>query len=101
MLDLIAMENASESTFDKLMVNTTLLAPNIDLRKFSQQANHVNEILDYIEALRQYIPQLTSLKDDELRRSAEPLIKVWEKLEKEGTIEAFRQAVEKANAPVR
>lgn len=91
---MIAMENASTATYDKLLLNTALLAPNIDLRKFKEQADHINSILDYIDAMRQYMPHLEASREEELKQAAEPLIKVWEKLEKDGTIEAFRKAVE-------
>lgn len=95
MLDMVTMESMANQRAEYTGLTATMLGPNLDIKKYRQTMDEFAEDVETTRALREYAMFYARERELLKSRRDQELIKAFEQMQKDGTIEAFRKANEK------
>lgn len=98
---MVRMETAVQYRQDRVLTMASLLAPNLDIKKFRQISDDFTSDLEATSSLREYALFYAREKEMARERTVAAMMKAFERMEKDGTIEAFRARVERERAEIR
>ncbi len=100
MRDMVRMEQIVEARMEHVQIAATLLGPNVDLKKFKSVNDTFNNDIDATASLREYA--LFYAREQEIVREsiAGAMMKAFERMKKDGTIDAFKKRVAEARARI-
>lgn len=95
LMDTIVMEHNADLAWKGLQLSNILLAPNIDRKRFREQADNNTDKLKLTQFYYNYDLWNTLESEYRLINQSSDLIKLWNKLVKDGTLKAFKDSVDK------
>lgn len=90
LFDTIVMEQNAEVILNCIKISNTLLGPNIDRRRYKEQSQHNSDQLDLIQNYNNYNLWSTMNSKAHLFSQSSSMIKLWNKMVKDGTLKAIR-----------
>lgn len=95
MLDMVTMENMAEQRSEYTSLTAAMIGPNLDLKKYRLTMDEFADDVEVTRALREYAMFYARERELLKARRDQELVKAFEQMQKDGTIEAFRKANEK------
>lgn len=93
LMDTIIMEHNADVVWKSLQLSNILLAPNIDRRRFREQVDHNTEKLKLSQSYNNFDLWETLNSEAVLVSKSTDMIKLWNKMVKDGTLKAFKDSL--------
>lgn len=94
-MDMLEMEDIAEARLQGVTLSYTMLGPNVDRKQYKKVMGDYASTLEEIIDLREYNLYGKKQKREHDLRVFKGMVKAFQKMYDDGTIDAFKKAVEK------